>query len=118
MPFETPFSVPGAFAGTINATVLDQNGVAPSTIIRTNQNWSVRVNWQTTGIATGMISGTWHLHAYLESLGPGADLDLIDPNDLNIPLTQAPAPSIILLRLTFRQTGLWHPIRGVSTNWF
>src|SRR5262245_25636800 len=85
MPFETLFSVPGAFAVTITATVVDQNGVAPSTIIRANENWSVRVNWRTTGIATGMISGTWHLHAYLESIGPGVDLDLFDPNDLNIP---------------------------------
>ena len=92
MPLETPFSVPGAFAGTITATVQDQNGVTPSTIIRANQNWSVRVNWQTTGIATGMISGTWHLHAYLESIGPGVDLNLFDPNDLNIPLTPGPSP--------------------------
>jgi hypothetical protein len=92
MPIETPFSVPGAFAATITATVQDQNGVSPATIIRTNQAWAVQVNWQTTGLATGMISGTWHLHAYLESLGPGDDLNLIDPNDLNIPLTPGSSP--------------------------
>ena len=92
MPFETPFIVGGAFAGRIEASVHDQNGVAPATIIRTNEAWSIHVNWRTTGIATGMIAGTWHLHAYLESLGPGPDLDLLDFGDLNIPLRPGSSP--------------------------
>jgi hypothetical protein len=92
MPFETPFIAPGAFAGTISAEVHDAFGVSPATIIRANQDWSIHVNWETTGIATGMISGTWHLHAYLESIGPGPDLDLLDFGDLNIPLTPGVSP--------------------------
>jgi hypothetical protein len=83
MPFETPFP-PAVFSGTINATVHEHTGAGdppspPITIIRSNNPWAVNVNWQTSGIANGMITGDWHLHVYLESIGPGDDLDLIDP---------------------------------------
>src|SRR5690242_15875016 len=91
MSFETPFP-PAIFAGTITALQHEHGGVAPATIIRTDQSWAVNVNWQTTGIATGMICGEWHLHAYLESIGPGPDLDLVDavsPGHI-IPLTPGP----------------------------
>ena len=77
MPFETPFP-PALFAGTITALQHEHGGVAPQTIIRTDQSWAVNVNWTTTGFVTGMISGNWHLHVYLESIGPGDDLDLTD----------------------------------------
>lgn len=82
MPFETPLG--NAFSGTISATVHEHTGPGdppspPITIIRSNNPWAVNVNWQTSGIANGMITGNWHLHVYLESIGPGDDLDLIDP---------------------------------------
>lgn len=83
------------FAGTINAYVHEHDvppGAPPSTIIRTDQDWSVHISWQTTGVCTGMITGKWHLHCYLESMGPGPDYDLIDPADHKIPLTPGPSP--------------------------
>jgi hypothetical protein len=91
MAFETPFN-PTNFSGTITATAHEHAGAPPSTIIRTDQSWAVNVSWVTTGFATGMISGLWHLHVMLESIGPGADLDLIDPADHIIPLTPGPSP--------------------------
>ena len=96
MPFETPFAA-GVFEGTISATPHEHTGAGdppapPRTIIRTNNPWAINVRWRTTGIATGMVTGNWHLHAYLESIGPGADLNLIDPADHVIPLTPGPSP--------------------------
>src|SRR5215212_6670152 len=93
MPFETPFPA-NLFAGTITAVEHEHGGVAPQTIIRTDQSWAVNVSWTTTGLATGMIAGAWHLHVYLESIGPGADLDLTDainPGHI-IPLTPGISP--------------------------
>jgi hypothetical protein len=93
MPFETPFP-PALFAGTITAVEHEHGGVTPPSIIRTDQSWAVNVSWTTTGLATGMICGDWHLHLYLESIGPGPDLDLIDavnPGHI-IPLTPGLSP--------------------------
>jgi hypothetical protein len=91
MPFETPFP-PAVFAGTITAAAHEHGGEPPQTIIRTNQSWAVDVSWENTGSATGMVTGIYDLHLLLESIGPGVDLDLIDPNDHIIPLTPGPSP--------------------------
>jgi len=92
MPFETLFP-PDVFAGTIiEAKVHEHGGTAPSSIIRTDQNWAVNVAWKNTGPATGMIGGNYDLHLLLERIGPGDDLDLTDPNDHFIPLTPGPEP--------------------------
>jgi hypothetical protein len=91
MPFEVLFP-PGFFDGTLTILPHEHGGVPPSTIIRTDQSWGINVDWTTTGAATGMIAGQWHLHVYLESIGPGNDLDLVDPADHVIPLTPGPSP--------------------------
>ena len=42
-----------------------------------------------------MIGGTWHLHIYLETMGPGDDLELFDEDPINehdIPLTPGTLP--------------------------
>jgi hypothetical protein len=93
MPFETPFSpIPGLFDATITSFQHELGGVAPNTIIRTDQAWHIHLSWQTTGIATSMIGGSWHVHAYLESVGPGNDVNLVDPGDHVIPLTPGVSP--------------------------
>jgi len=91
MPIETPFA-PLVFDATISAIEHEHGGAPPMSIIRTNQSWAVNIRWQTTGLATGMITGNWHLHCFLESLGPGADIDLVDPGDHIVPLTPGPSP--------------------------
>ena len=92
MPFETPFGA--GFAGTISATVLDENGVEPPTrILRADNDWAIQVDWTTTGPGTEIITGTWHLHAYLESIGPNEDDEnLLDFDVLDTPLTPGDSP--------------------------
>jgi len=95
MPFESPFGVPGCFEGTISAIPAHEDtppGGPPQTIIRTDQSWHIHVSWTTTGSCTGMVGGQWHLHAVLESMGPGQELILTDPADHFIPLTPGPSP--------------------------
>lgn len=93
MPFETHFP-PDVFSGTITAAAHEHGGAAPQSIIRTNQSWAVNVSWTNTGSATGMITGTYDLHLLLESVGPGADLDITDPAlaDHRVALTPGPSP--------------------------
>ncbi len=92
MPFETPLPA-GFFDVTMTGpTVHESGGAPPTTIIRTNQPWHVHVEWDTTGMLTGMITGNWDLHLYLESVGSGPEVDLTDPNEHIIPLSPGPSP--------------------------
>lgn len=92
MPFETPLP-PGLFdVSEITATFHEEGGVAPSTILYTDQRWHVDVHWETSGAITGWVTGNWDLHLYLESMGPGEDLDLTDPNEHIVPLTPGLSP--------------------------
>ena len=91
MPCETLFGpASGLFDFTVfNAVVHEHDtppGGLPRNIIRTDQDWSVHVNWTVDGMLTGMIAGFWDLHVALESIGPGPELDLTDPGDHVIPL--------------------------------
>jgi len=112
--FETPFP-PALFAGTITALQHEHGGVAPQTIIRTDQSWAVNVSWTTTGFVTGMISGEWHLHVYLESIGPGPDLDLTDavnPGHI-IPLTPGISPINYFVHFDVRASTVQAPLAGI-----
>jgi len=114
MPFETPFP-PALFAGTITAVPHEHGGVAPASIIRTDQSWAVNVRWTTTGLATSMISGDWHLHVYLESIGPGPDLDLIDavnPGHV-VPLTPGPSPVSYFVHFDIQAGAVTAPPAGI-----
>jgi hypothetical protein len=95
MPFENLLPA-GSFDVTMTGpSVHESGGAPPTTIIRTDQPWHVHVQWDTSGSHTGMIGGTWHLHIYLETIGPGDDLELFDEDPLNehdIPLTPGPSP--------------------------
>jgi hypothetical protein len=111
MPFETPFPK-FLFAGTITAVQQENGGALPETIIRTNQSWAVNVSWTTTGFVTGMIAGDWHLHLYLESIGPGPDLNIIDAADHIIPLTPGPSPVNYSVRVDVPATAVTAPAAG------
>jgi hypothetical protein len=99
MPFETPKILADLF-DVVNvsprAVVHETEGPNPTTIIRTDQDWYVDVEWDTVGPLTGLIGGTWHLHVYLESMGPGKEYELFDknapPHEHDIPLTPGAAP--------------------------
>jgi hypothetical protein len=74
--FETPIPVAGLFDGEIFASVHEDGGIAPTNIIRIDQDWGVLVKWRTSGVLTRMICGTWCLNVCLESIGPGEELRL------------------------------------------
>lgn len=105
MPFEIPASLAGLFDVTMSdltAASIVEPGARPSTIIRTDHEWYVNLEWDTSGPLTGWIGGTWHLHLYLESMGPGDEVELFDekeppadpgyPKEHDIPLTPGPSP--------------------------
>ena len=100
MPFETPFLVTNFTFEDLEAVPHEHPAptaplAAPATIIRTDQSWAVRVSWKNTGLATGMIGGSWHLHVFAESIGPGADVMLTDfPEDHIFELEPDPEPVV------------------------
>ena len=68
MAFEP--QIPIGFQGQILAPeVIDPVGQQPSTIIRLNDPWQVRVRWEVTGLLAPPIAGTWSLRVLLESVG-------------------------------------------------
>lgn len=93
MPFESPY-VPFFDFANLNVEVFEVGGVAPQTIIRTDQDWFVRVEFENTGPLTTMIGGTYDLHVFLEVIGPGLDHDLtdVDPLDHEVALTPGLEP--------------------------
>jgi hypothetical protein len=62
--------------GKIAAYAHEHGGVQPKSIIRTDEEWAVAIRWQLEGPLVQFISGKWHIHLYLESIGPGAELRL------------------------------------------
>ena len=99
MPFETPLAAGEFDVVNLSAfAVVHEEGPGPhppTTIIRTDQPWHIHIQCDTVGSATGMITGNWHLHAYLESIGPGPERSLFDPDEHIIPLTPKTPPATV-----------------------
>jgi hypothetical protein len=53
-------------------------GGPPTKIIRTDQPWSIKFDWKTTGALNYVMSGTWLLRLYLEQMG-GKEIELPEP---------------------------------------
>jgi len=60
--------------GDISAEVFELKGAEPNAIIRTDQEWGIKVRWTLKGSLAEFICGEWCLHLRLESVGPGPDL--------------------------------------------
>lgn len=78
--------------GFINAFAVQELTMpaAPTTIIRTDQDWRVHVEWNTIGPAAASLAGEFRVAVYLESLGLGPDLKLPNvpgPNEVTVPLS-------------------------------
>ena len=71
---------PKLLYGTIEADVYELGGVAPTNIIRIDEDWLVRIKWALHGSLKSMICGKWCLHVHLESIGRGPELDLPHPD--------------------------------------
>jgi hypothetical protein len=59
--------------GDISATIYERDGVRPTTIIRTDQEWGVKVDWYLKGSLTEYICGDWCVRVCLESIGKGPE---------------------------------------------
>ena len=78
---------PNLLSGYISADVYEIGGVSPTNIIRTDQDWLVRLNWALEGSLKSMICGNWCIHVHLESIGKGVELSLPDPyREVQVPL--------------------------------
>lgn len=78
---ETPFTGTGGFTGailegTMTATVWEASPVLVTNIVRTDQTWGVKLDWEMKGILTSPLmglGGDYHLTIYLEDMGPGSN---------------------------------------------
>ena len=73
--------VPPLLQGAIvGATVSEVGGIAPSTNIRTDQDWSVKVDWNLEGSLLNQpffnFVGDWVVSLFLESMGPSLEYSL------------------------------------------
>lgn len=76
--FEVSLPVP-FLKGDIQAEVYEVGGASPVSIIRSDQDWGVKVRWQLEGSLLPFICGKWCIHLRLESLGTGRELTLEAP---------------------------------------
>jgi hypothetical protein len=91
MLFEAPV---GTFTGTGQANIVDP-GVNPEVIIKLTDVWSVRVQWEITGLFPfPWIGGKWQVQAFLERIGPGADL-IVNPTPVDVPVGPDPVDILI-----------------------
>lgn len=100
MPFEPQFPSQylHLFHGHIQLKVTDPTGQLPSTIISLQDPWKLEVSWQLHGMLVGNMGGTWHVRAYVESIGPGPEIliakwdgPITGQNQYNIPFIIQPA---------------------------
>ncbi|MEN9934937.1 MAG: hypothetical protein RLZZ387_1516 [Chloroflexota bacterium] len=82
------------FKGKVKTLTVTQLGGVdvnpPANIVRADQACEIKVEWEVSGLAVATQAGHWRVTAYLESIGPGADLDLPNVPGLDekvIPLT-------------------------------
>jgi len=62
--------------GDIRADVYEIGGAYPTAIVRTDQDWGVKIRWDLKGSMAPFICGEWCVHLRLESLGTGPEITL------------------------------------------
>ncbi len=68
MPFQ-PTNVPALFNGAITNVSVVSSFPDSQLIVATKDNWSINVDWNTSGFLAPAIGGDWEVRAYLESMG-------------------------------------------------
>jgi hypothetical protein len=91
---EVPVPIaPDIYNGTINGYVFEQAEpglVVTTNLIRTTQDWGVKVQWTMTGPLTEWLDADFHLRAYLESIGPGTEYSKPDDGDIIVNTLSVP----------------------------
>lgn len=72
MPFEP--QLPVAIEGDIQALVVLDPAFTPSTIVRRDTNCHIQTKWHIKGLLALGLGGAWTVRAFLESMGPGAEM--------------------------------------------
>ncbi|WP_420641628.1 hypothetical protein [Candidatus Leptofilum sp.] len=85
--FEVTVATYPPLAGEMHAVVLE-NGRPSNNVIRTDQNWSVRVDWKLEGALVPCIAGNWCVTLFLESIGRGREFSFPLPHQeqIRVPL--------------------------------
>ena len=81
MAFET--SAPAVLEAKITSVTIHEAGPEPTTIIRAGEDWSATIEWEMNGPNPiwQSVTGTWHVHVNLETMGGGRDLSLNEYTD-------------------------------------
>jgi hypothetical protein len=87
--FEVSSPLTGLLRGEIDAYVTEVGGVAPATLIRTDELLEIHVEWSLEGQLTEYICGAWCVRVVAESIGPGPEVQFPEPA-MMVPLTSAP----------------------------
>lgn len=62
--------------GYIRAEAFEKGGQDPTSIIASNQDWYIDVEWDVVGGLVHHLCGKWCLTISIESIGPGAEVEL------------------------------------------
>ena len=66
---QLPVPSPLITSGDFTANVLDPGSGAPTTVIRTEDAWSVSASWYLEGPVVAILNGSWRLQVALETIG-------------------------------------------------
>lgn len=84
-----------AYTGNMTAVAFEGPGpqFLPKNVIRSDQNWGIKVDWEVEGALVDWLDATFHVTAHLESIGPGPEYTLptIEVPTLSVPLSGGPA---------------------------
>ncbi len=94
---ETAFETPGVglSGGITGAVILDPSDPGtPVTVIETDDNWYIKLDWQIAGLFAPYVDGTWTVKAFLDDLDGGPFSGQVG-STVKLPLSSAaplPAP--------------------------
>jgi hypothetical protein len=83
--FEVTIATEPPLEGTLRAKIYEGDQVS-NQVIRIDQEWTVRVNWELTGALVPCICGYWCLTLFMESIGPGEEFKFPREERIRIPL--------------------------------
>lgn len=64
------------FMGTMEAAVIEVGGTTPKNVIRTTQDFYVKVDWEMHGPVVEWVDADFRIEVLLERFGTGDDIDL------------------------------------------
>lgn len=78
---QLPIPSPLITSGSFTANVVDPGSGNPTSVIRTEDAWSVSAEWSLQGPVVAILGGTWRLQVALESIG-NQGVEMVSPQTL------------------------------------